>query len=163
MFILTGLTGPMAMVATAVTDSPMIDIGTEAMMVVGVATTDSTTRMDQRGSHMNQLIMHLGLALRTLRFLYLSPLIRCSHMRSPPNGAMGWYWKGIQLKYTGSYEEVLDKCLSTISIGNPSNEPWGDRRDDMRRRSNSIDARKIDDRLAHAAKPIYESDNYSPL
>jgi len=62
-FILTGITGPMAMVATAVTDLPGIDIGTEAMMVVGVVTTDSTTRMDQRGSHINKLTMHLGLAL----------------------------------------------------------------------------------------------------
>jgi len=84
MFIFTGITGPMAMVATAVTDRPRIDIGTEAMMVVGVATTDSTTRMDQRGSHMNQFTMHLGLPLRTLRFLYLCPLIRRSRMRSRP-------------------------------------------------------------------------------
>jgi len=62
-----------------------------------------------------------------------------------PDGVIGWYLKGLQLKYTGSYEEVLDKCLGTISSGNPSKEPWGDRLDDKIRRSNSIDARKIDD------------------
>ena len=74
-----------------------------------------------------------------------------------PDGIMGWYWKGLQLKYTGSYEDVLDKCLGKTSNGNPSKNVFGDRRDDRRRRSNSIDARKIDERLSHAANLVYDS------
>jgi len=41
MFILSGITGPMAMVTTVVADRPGINLGTEAMMIVGVATADS--------------------------------------------------------------------------------------------------------------------------
>ena len=74
-----------------------------------------------------------------------------------PDGVMGWYWRGLQLKYTGSYEDVLDKCLGTTSNGNPQKNARGDRRDDRSRRSNSIDARKIDERLSHAANLVYDS------
>jgi len=55
----------------------------------------------------------------------------------------------------GTYEEVLDKCVGTGSSVNPSRDLWGDQRDDKRRRSISVDARKIDDRITHATKLVY--------
>jgi len=84
MFTLTGMTGPMGMAVTVITDRPEIDLETEAMTEGGAAMTDSKIRMVRLGSLMIPQNMRLGQGLETLRFLYLSPLIRHSPMKSHP-------------------------------------------------------------------------------
>ena len=72
-----------------------------------------------------------------------------------PDGIMGYYWKGVKLLFTGTYDDVLAKCTRMTS--HAGKQDTRRPRDTESRRSNSIDARKIDERLSHAANMVYDS------